>query len=256
MNTLIIFAKVPERGKVKTRLYKTSLLNESEVERLYEAFLKDVLVASLRTAADRVLVGYYPPDKTNRMKQLVQGLTIPKNRRSRLHLFPQKGNRFDNRIQYAYTFAKRKNGNGPIVLIGSDSPQLQPALIDRSFRFLTRRKGAVAGPSSEGGMYLIGFHSERIINFKKVFTQGNELDNLMDRIQSEQIPFLLLQEMTDVDVESDLITLVGLLRAMRYSNRYRNLLLPRYTLAVIEELGLSVDRPAGSTRGKRLRKKK
>lgn len=256
MKTLIVFAKVPERGKVKTRLQRSTPLTEGEVERLYEAFLKDILVTSWKTKSDRILVGYHPVDMGKRMEEIFRGLNLAGSNGDRFRVFPQKGNRFDDRIQYAYHYAKRKIGPGPIVLVGSDSPHLQPSQIDRAFRFLERRGGAAIGPSGEGGMYLIGFHSDLIPDVGNVFTTGNEMDNLLDRIAAHRLPLLLLEEMTDVDVESDLITLIGLLRAMRISGRFRRTLLPRYTMETIEELGLSVSRPGDGTRGKRIRRKK
>lgn len=256
MKTLIVFAKVPERGKVKTRLQKSTPLTKGEVERLYEAFLKDVLISSWKTKSDRILVGCHPGELGKRMEEIFRGLNLAGAGGDRFQVFAQRGDRFDNRIQYAYHYAKRKNGSGPIVLIGSDSPHLQPAQIDRAFRFLERRGGAAIGPSGEGGMYLIGFHSDLIPDVGNVFTNGNEMDNLLNQVAAHRLPLLLLEEMTDVDVESDLITLIGLLRAMRISARHRRTLLPRYTMETIEDLGLFVARPGDGTRGKRIGRKR
>jgi hypothetical protein len=119
-------------------------------------------------------------------------------------------------------------------------------------------KGAmVLGPSGEGGVYLIGIKSairnpQSAINFKGIFTSGNESDNLLKIARRKKIPLLILEELTDVDVKSDLITLISNLSMMKYSSKYARIYLPKHTIRVIKKLGLAIDRKGDGTRKKYL----
>ena len=48
----------------------------------------------------------------------------------------------------------------PVVLVGSDIPELTPAHIDRAFAALGRAD-AVLGPATDGGYWLVGFANRR-----------------------------------------------------------------------------------------------
>ena len=110
----------------------------------------------------------------------------------------------------------------------------------------------VLGPSGEGGVYLIGLKYEGNINFKGVFTSGNESDNLLKIARRKKMPLLILEELTDVDVKSDLITLISNLSMMKYSSKYARIYLPKHTIRVIKRLGLGIDRKGDGTREKYL----
>jgi len=75
---------------------------------------------------------------------------------------------------------------------------------------------------------------------------------LLDRAKAGNIPFKLLPEILDVDVESDLITLIGVTRALAYERKFDSQIFPRHTYNAIEELGLKVERAVDDTRSKRI----
>ena len=52
MKTLIIFAKVPLPGFVKTRLTAGTALTDEMVCSIYEAFLKDVMTVAAMTSGE------------------------------------------------------------------------------------------------------------------------------------------------------------------------------------------------------------
>lgn len=118
----------------------------------------------------------------------------------------------------------------------------------------------VLGPSGEGGIYLIGLRikgqcarsKNYYFNFKGVFTAGNESDNLLKISGRKKIPLLILEELTDVDVKADLITLISNLSMMKYSSKYARIYLPKHTIRVIKKLGLGIDRKGDGTREKYL----
>jgi glycosyltransferase A (GT-A) superfamily protein (DUF2064 family) len=273
VNKILIFAKSPIKGKVKTRLKKDTPLSDDDILKLYTAFLKDTIVSASLSKAKKIYIAYYPEDSKNIMLSVKSAIRIPQ---STIELFPQLGNDFDKRLTNAlgHIFphpplspkGRGKRGGDNIVILGSDSPHIQPSTINRAFSFLStphsklqtlNSKGAmVLGPSGEGGVYLIGVKGSRGVNFKGIFTSGNESDNLLKIARRRKMPLLILEELTDVDVKSDLITLISNLSIMEYSSHHTKIHLPRYTLSAIKKLGLAVDRKGDGTRGKFLSLKK
>ncbi len=68
---------------------------------------------------------------------------------------PQKGNDLGQRMKNAIEETFRE-GFDKVVLIGSDCPDLPYEFYDRAMKLIDK-SGAVIGPSSDGGYYLIGF---------------------------------------------------------------------------------------------------
>ena len=289
MNKILIFAKSPIKGKVKTRLKKDTPLTDEDILKLYTAFLKDTIISASLSKAQRIYVAYYPEDSRNIMLSINSTIRIPQ---SAIELFPQSGNDFDDRLTNALKNISPPSSPPPargggkrwgenIIILGSDSPHIQPSTINKAFRFLKSplnppftkggrggiRSAMVLGPSGEGGVYLIGLRYPSptpspvggegkreggYFNFKGVFTAGNESDNLLKIGKSKKLPLLLLEELTDVDVKSDLITLISNLSIMQYSAGYTKIHLPRYTINAIKSLGLTIGRKGSGTREKYL----
>ncbi|MEK6590911.1 MAG: DUF2064 domain-containing protein [Nitrospinota bacterium] len=276
MNKLLIFAKSPIKGKVKTRLKKDTPLTDDNILKLYTAFLKDTIFSASLSNVKKIYIAYYPEYSEKLMHKTIFKSTI-RNLKSKIEMFPQSGNDFDARLTNALKNIHNDIRDN-IVIVGSDSPHIQPSTINRAFRFLStppipplqkggkgggspegrgNLKGAmVLGPSGEGGIYLIGLNYEGNINFKGVFTAGNESDNLLQIAKSKKLPLLVLEELTDVDVKSDLITQISSLSIMKYSSHYIKIHLPQYTLDVIKRLGLTIKRKGNGTREKYLIKTK
>lgn len=245
MDTLLIFAKAPIQGTVKTRLAETTGLDEEAVLRLYRAFLEDTLLMATHTGAAPALA-YSPAEGRPVIEEMLE--KVREERGVRVRAFPQVGEDFDARFASAMETVE-----GRVAVIGSDSPQLQPRTVKRAFSFLKRKGGMVLGPSGEGGVYLVGLNGGHGMDFRGVFTMGDELENLSAMAEERRMPLLLLEELTDVDVKADLITLVSNLKALSYSSRFVPCYLPRNTMAAIEVLGLRVVRSRG-TREKELLK--
>lgn len=241
MNSLIVFAKAPRAGEVKTRLFNGTPLSEDEVCSLYRAFLCDALAAAGRCQADRVIVNYLPAGSEADMAKLAQE-RIP---REKLVLKAQSGDDFSQRVSNSFRHAAAI-GAASSVMIGSDSPTLQPKTIDLAFRFLGEKGGVALGPSGEGGLYLIGLASGFLPDFTTIFGGSTELLNFTRQVDKAKLPLLLLEEVTDVDVASDLVSLISIIAAMKRSANYTELWFPENTANMIDKLKLGVTRRNGT----------
>ncbi|MFE7773547.1 DUF2064 domain-containing protein [Streptomyces sp. NPDC057445] len=134
MSTLMVIAKAPVPGRVKTRL--TSRYTPEEAAALAEAALVDTLEAVRATAATRrVLVldgtpGRWLPSDIEVLPQLARG-------------------GLDQRLAAAFAAC-----SGPALLIGMDTPQVTPALLATGLELA--RGEAVFGPAEDGGFWALG----------------------------------------------------------------------------------------------------
>lgn len=138
---LIIFAKNPILGQVKTRLAKE--IGEDKALHIYQKLFDFTLTESIKVSADKILYfsDYIDEDK------LLGGM------QSAL----QKGDDLGERMKNAFADGF-KNGYGRIVLIGSDSFEIKATDIQKAF-FSLDEKDVVLGPSTDGSYYLVGLNT-------------------------------------------------------------------------------------------------
>jgi glycosyltransferase A (GT-A) superfamily protein (DUF2064 family) len=246
MNSLLIFAKAPVKGFVKTRLKNNSDLSDNELLELYMAFLKDTLEMAHRAGSDRVYLSCYPKEKKALMEEIL--VECFGERLKGFRVLSQEGENFNERFTNSVREALKRCNN--VVVIGSDSPQIQPAVIERARNFLNNVGGMVLGPSKEGGVYLVGVN--RSLDFNDIFTKGIELENLVALAKEKQMQLLLLEELTDLDVSTDLINFICNIKAMKYAAKFNDFFLPENTINAIRKIGLYVESEGGGKRGKKL----
>ncbi|MEV5331015.1 TIGR04282 family arsenosugar biosynthesis glycosyltransferase [Streptomyces werraensis] len=129
--TLLVIAKEPRPGRVKTRL--TPPFTPKEAAALAEAALADTLDAVARTPARRrVLVLDGEP-----------GPWLPAG----VEVVPQCAGGLDERLAGAFSGC-----DGPALLIGMDTPQVTPELLTVDFADCD----AWFGPAVDGGFWALG----------------------------------------------------------------------------------------------------
>lgn len=148
-NAVVIFAKSPTSGSVKTRL--RSLLSSETARRLVEAFLYDTIETALRLTVAQIFLACSPSQRDPCFQKLAQCY--------RITLLDQKGRDLGERMAGAFHELK-KQGFRKILIIGSDLPTLPISHLKQAFRLL-RQQEVVIGPSLDGGYYLIGI-SQRV----------------------------------------------------------------------------------------------
>jgi rSAM/selenodomain-associated transferase 1 len=137
--TVIVLAKAPVPGRVKTRLCPPC--DPEQAAHLAEAALVDTLGAVAATPCTRrVLVLDGGP-----------GPWLPAG----FEVLPQRGDGLDERL--AHAFEDVDTGG---LLVGMDTPQLTPARLSASLRALDAPGvDAVLGPALDGGWWAIGLRA-------------------------------------------------------------------------------------------------
>lgn len=129
--TIAVIAKEPVSGAVKTRL--TPPCTAEEAADLARAMLTDTLAAVAEARATRRLLAL----------DGAVGDWLPGG----FEVVPQAAGTLDVRLAHVLEAV-----NGPVILIGMDTPQIAPALLHCDFD----RHPAWLGPAADGGYWAIG----------------------------------------------------------------------------------------------------
>ena len=193
---VLIFARRPELGQVKTRL--ATCIGKKTAFALYRAFLQDTLLSARESGATILLAhtpgGHFP-------EQELADITIE-----------QRGSSFGQRFDAAFADARgRLPDEMPLVLIGADTPHLPPRSLRNALDSLGEFK-AVIGPSSNGGFYLLGF-SATPVPIAEAFAHSSdrETTEVVQLLNQAGVRPKLLDFWFDVDLPEDLVKLVAFL---------------------------------------------
>ncbi len=134
MGSIVVIAKAPLAGRVKTRLCPPLTPYGAAV--VAGAALADTLDVVRGSAASR------------RVLALAGALTeTPPS----FEAVPQRGDGFGDRLAAAFA----DTGPGPVLLVGMDTPQLSSAMLDDALRRLSD-VDAVLGRALDGGWWALG----------------------------------------------------------------------------------------------------
>jgi rSAM/selenodomain-associated transferase 1 len=191
---ILVFLRVPEKGKVKTRL--SMALDKEFVLNIYKNFVLDV-IETLKKRRYPTRICYYPADGKDEVAEWL----------GRSHVYsPQRGNDLGERM--ANSFLKAfSDGYKQVILIGTDVPDLQGAILDEAFESL-QKKSVVIGPAFDGGYYLIGFHSNTFMpNVFQRIPWGSEhvFDKTIRILRKYRFSAHVLPKARDIDVYEDLV---------------------------------------------------
>ncbi len=213
MESLVVFARQPVAGAVKTRLAET--IGDAAAVQLYCGFLEDTVTtcASWRkqtVGADpnRRLVFAVDPSADD---PLIAELA----RRGGMHVVEQGEGDLGDRLQRAMD-AEFSRGARAVCVIGSDAPTLPRSHLDHAFRAL-HFEPAVFGPSFDGGYWLVGAQRPAPDLFTNIpWSSEDTLDASLRHLRGSKTLGHLLPYWYDVDDAADLKRLVTQVVADRY----------------------------------------
>jgi rSAM/selenodomain-associated transferase 1 len=139
-STLLVFARAPQPGRVKTRL--APLLGKRGAARLHARLVEATLRTAVAAGFSEVVLVYAPDSQSEFFKRM--------RRRFSVQLLPQGRGDLGERM---YRALRRHPG---AVLIGSDCPALRAADLRAAARALRSGADAVLAPAEDGGYALIG----------------------------------------------------------------------------------------------------
>lgn len=199
--TLVVMAKAPRPGMVKTRLAQS--LPVEAVTELYRCFLNDTmaLARSLSTVEVAIMCPASDVDELTRLAH-IQGV---------VGVVAQKGEGLAAGLTSVFAHFGAP-GRQRVVAFNSDSPHLPASVLGSAFEALTAHD-IVVGPTHDGGYYLVGAKTAHPALFDgDGMGTKSALEVLLARARGLQLSVAFTDPFYDVDVEGDLTRLAAELR--------------------------------------------
>jgi uncharacterized protein len=196
---LVIMAKAPRPGAVKTRL--ESSLSASAITDFYRCLLDDTL-ALARSLSDVEIAIMCPDSDVNELTQLTGGEAT---------VIAQKGEGLAAGL--TSVFAHFAGGDRRrVIAFNSDSPHLPRSVLEAAFETLAAHD-VVVGPTHDGGYYLVGAK----VSYPTLFSgdgmsTNSALERLLSRARALDLSVSLADPFYDIDVVDDLTRLAEELR--------------------------------------------
>jgi rSAM/selenodomain-associated transferase 1 len=205
-DALVLFAKAPIPGQVKTRLCPP--LTDDEAASLHGSFVLDALERSAQAAIRGVakqaprfdrFVACSPSSEHVFFKILEE--------RHGVRLIDQMGDDLGGRMEHALADMFRI-GYQRCVIVGTDLPALPGAVYEEAFGLLARHD-LVLGPSLDGGYYLIGLSRTAPEIFREIpWSTPDVLTLTQTKAHALGLNVALLQPQRDVDTIDDVLSLI------------------------------------------------
>ncbi len=191
---ILIFARAPLAGEVKTRLIPA--LGKEGAARLQARLLEQILGMALESRLAPVQL-WCTPDTTHPVFQ--------KAELDGVSLHTQQGDDLGRRMQHALDAALQESTRA--VLIGTDCPAMNPDYLSSAIEAL-RNHDVVLGPAEDGGYVLIGTHRPGIDIYKGVeWGTHRVLQQTRALLRQARIGWQELATLWDVDRPEDLTRL-------------------------------------------------
>jgi uncharacterized protein len=197
--TLVIMAKAPRLGSVKTRL--AGSLSLQAVTELYQCLLNDTI--ALAQGLDHVEVAIMCPASDVEDLSRAVAKAVP--------IVPQTGQGLAAGLASVFNhFAT--SGQRRVIAFNSDSPHLPAPVLETAFDVL-EACDLVVGPTHDGGYYLVGARGAHSDLFASDgMGTANALEALLTRARALGLSVHLTDPFYDIDVEGDLTRLAAELR--------------------------------------------
>jgi len=193
--TLVIMAKAPRPGLVKTRLAQS--LPVGAVTELYRCLLDDTMTLAHSLGSVRVAI-MCPASDVEELAQLAGRATS---------VVAQQGEGLASGLTsvFAHFAADRQR----VIAFNSDSPHLPVSVLTSAFETLSAYD-VVIGPTHDGGYYLVGAKASHADLFRggKMGT-NSALNTLLERAHALNLSVGFTQQFYDIDVEDDLTRLAA-----------------------------------------------
>lgn len=197
--TLVIMAKAPRLGSVKTRLARN--LSMQAVAELYGCLLNDTIF--LAQSLDGVEVAIMCPASDVEELSSAMPKTIP--------IVAQAGEGLAAGLESVFAHFTA-SGRRRVIAFNSDSPHLPASVLKGAFDLL-EACDLVVGPTHDGGYFLVGAK----VSHPNLFTRegmgtANALEALLTQARALGLSEHLTEPFYDIDVEGDLNRLAAELR--------------------------------------------
>ncbi len=188
--TILVFAKYPQPGRVKTRLAATA--GPEKAAALYRGWVGEVFRALQPLRGRARLVCYFDGAPRASFSDW-EGLADD--------WWQQPPGDLGERLEAGF---RRGLAAGSVVAVGTDCLEMDAALVGAAFDLLAAGHDVVFGPTPDGGYYLVGTSAERPGLFAGIRWSGPDtLSDHLCRCREQDWSFALLPARHDIDTWGD-----------------------------------------------------
>lgn len=197
---IVIMAKAPRPGQVKTRL--APIFDDSQLVKLQATLIQTTMKLALSVAPLNTFLCFDPTSARKDLARLVG---------PRIRLVPQRGDHLGQRLMSAandvYELAP-----GPQVIIGTDIPLLSEQLLRSACSHLRSGIDVVLGPAVDGGYYLVAMNRPELSLFDidpTLWGGAHVLEATLAASEKSGLSVRLLEQLRDLDTPHDARELVN-----------------------------------------------
>jgi len=187
---LIVFAKNPLLGKVKTRLAKSA--GDAKALSIYEQLLAEN--QNLCSRLDWPKTIYYADfiDTSDRWEEQLTTKRLQAQ-------VPNLGIRLQAAIQETWQHGQ------PIIVTGTDCPSIEASHLTQTAELLNDYD-AVIGPATDGGFYLLGLRTWHDGLFDDIqWSTDRVMNQLISNLDRLHLSYSQIESLTDIDFYKDWI---------------------------------------------------
>lgn len=187
---LLLFAKAPIAGQVKTRL--TSDCSPMQAAAIAEILIEESLKAVTQFWPGKVYLSVWQQNKHPFIVKMMQ--------RYQVELLLQTDGDLGEKMLSAFTAV-----GYPAAIMGCDAPLIMPQVLRQAHHFLLQGKNMI-GPSEDGGYYFIGL-SQAVAGLFERVSWGSELvlEETMESAARLSIELMQLPSSYDIDRWDDVM---------------------------------------------------
>lgn len=187
--TLILFAKAPVIGEVKTRM--SPPLSLSQAAELAEALLEETLKLVSKCWQGRLVLAVSPSQEHPAFKRLASLYSV--------ELITQEGENLGERMRNAMNVI-----GYPCAVMGCDVPHCSPNILKTVYNALCQGNSCI-GETLDGGYYLLGLQESHPQLFYTVnWGTGSVYEATMKVAETVNLVFVNLEKLQDIDYYADL----------------------------------------------------
>lgn len=195
--TLLIFAKYPHPGTVKTRLAAT--IGDTVAAQFYTQSAEyTILQAHAVGEFLDIHICYSDARDEDVMKQWMTNIGL------KTSLIPQFGSTLGERMQNAIDSRFHESPTEPVLVISTDTPDISADVLRSALTALTS-KDIVLGPAVDGGYYLIGMNQYYPSLFDDIaWSSPMVAIQTIQKAEELNLNIALLDPLIDIDTLPDL----------------------------------------------------
>ncbi len=185
---ILLFTRVPELGKVKTRLAEG--VGPEKALEVHSLMLQNTLMKCKKTNSDFFVFCPELPDSN--VPSILFGAR------------EQRGEDLGEKMKNAFDFGF-KEGYKRILIIGSDCPELTISHLESAFELL-KTNDLVIGPARDGGYYLLGMNKKQPSLFSTIeWSTTSVFRETFEIARKLNLSISLMPILNDIDTEDDLM---------------------------------------------------